>query len=272
MEESPGLDDLHTVENMAARSAFMRLATTRPDASALVHALVKGPFSIYGTFAATLYAPDPAGHALELQGQWGFGHALSTYAALPLDLVFPATRAFLTGQPIFVEATEAGERYPLLDVAQTEILRDREIDPEAVTIVAMPLQYQGVSIGVCTWWCTHQGPWSWNDFTFVDGTSAVMAMWMQLRNYEASLAAAGLGAPGMAARRPMITDRQRSVLHLIQQGRSNEAIASALGFSVSTVKNDVQGLFILLGCTRRSELIGRAEAVGLLTEGRDEGP
>lgn len=262
---------LHTVENMAARSAFMRLVTTRPDATSLLHALVRGPLGIYGTFGATLYAPDDAGQALELQGQWGFGPSLATYSSLPLRLSFPLTRSYLTVQPIFSRAVEVDARYPLMTAARDGILSEQAgVAPDDVTIVAMPLQYQGVAIGACSWWCTHRGPWTWNDYSYIDGTAAILSVWLQLHNYEHSLAAAGIASTGMPTRTRILTERQRAVLLLIRDGKSNAAIASALGYSVSTVKNDVQALFTVLGCTRRKELARKAEAAGLFTEATDE--
>lgn len=261
---------LHTVENMAARSAFMRLVTTKPDATSLLHALVRGPFNIYGTFGATLYAPDDAGQALELQGQWGFGPSLATYASLPLRLSFPLTRAYLTAQPIFSDAAAVDARYPLMTAARDGILAEQGVDARGVTIVAMPLQYQGVAIGACSWWCTHEGPWTWNDYSYIDGTAAILSLWLQLHTYERSLAAAGFARSGIPARTRMLTERQRAVLAMIRDGKSNAAIASALGYSVSTVKNDVQALFTVLGCTRRKELARKAEIAGLFTEATDE--
>lgn len=257
--------DIHTVENMTARSAFIRLVTTRPDPDSTAHALVRGPLSTYGTFAATIYGPDDLGQSLDLIGQWGFGPALGSYARVPLDLDFPLVRTFLTGEAIVTPARES-MRSVLAQTATGAVLADLGRGLDEVTVVAMPLQYQGVAIGASVWFCTHQGPWTWNDYSYIDGTAAILSLWLQLRTYEHSLHAAGVGGGRFSARPHLLTERQRTVLLMIRDGKSNAAIAAALGYSVSTVKNDVQALFTVLGASKRKELVRKATDAGLLTE------
>lgn len=257
--------DVHTVSNMTARSAFIRLVTSRPDPDSTAHALVRGPLEIYGAFAATIYVPDDAGRELELLGQWGFGPALGSYTRVPLDLDFPIVRTYLTGEAIVAPAREI-MRNVLAETAMGSVLTDLRRGIDEVTVVAMPLQYQGVAIGASVWFCSHQGPWTWNDSSYIDGTAAILSLWLQLRSYEHSLEAAGLGSIRMDARPQLLTERQRTVLAMIRDGKSNAAIAAALGYSVSTVKNDVQALFTVLGATRRKELVRKAVEAGVLTE------
>lgn len=261
--------DVHTVANMTARSAFIRLVTSRPDPDSTAHALVRGPLGIYGAFAATIYVPDDAGQALQLLGQWGFGPALASYTRVPLDLDFPIVQTYLTGEAIVTPAHES-VRDVLSQAAVSSVLAELQRPLDGVTLVAMPLQYQGVAIGASVWICTHEGPWTWNDSSYIDGTAAILSLWLQLRNYEHSLEAAGLGSIRMDARPQLLTERQRTVLAMIRDGKSNAAIAAALGYSVSTVKNDVQALFTVLGATRRKELVRKAVEAGVLTEASGE--
>ena len=265
-------EEVLTGESMATRSAFMRLVTTRPDPSSLAHALGRGPLAIYKAFTSTIYAADAAEEHLELLGLWGFGFAASPYSRLPLDLDFPLTRAYLTGQTIFVAGASVERDYPLMGAARDAVLREVRMDSDGVTIVAMPLQYQGISIGACSWWCLHDRPWTWNDYTYVDGVAATLSMWLQLRRYEHSLDAAGLGSTRLETRPRLLTERQKAVLTLIRDGKSNAAIAASLGYSISTVKNDVQALFTVLGATRRKELVRKALDAGLLTEASAAAP
>ena len=257
--------------NMATRSAFMRLATTNPDPDTVAQSLVRGPMSAYGAIAATIYVPDDGGDALRLIGQWGFGPSLSHYAAIPLSVDFPLVRSYLTGEALVVPGSAASGNV-LSDTALTSVLADVGRRPDEVTVIAMPFQYRGIPIGAGVWLCTHPGPWTWHDYAYFDGTSAVVSLWLQLRTYEASLQAAGVGAQRLTTGRQLLTERQREVLALIRDGKSNAAIAAALGYSISTVKNDVQALLTVFGAARRKELVRRAVLAGVLTEASDAGP
>ena len=263
--------DVHTVENMTARSAFVRLATTTPEPDAFLKALTYGPLAAYGAFATSLYVPDDAGESLQLLGQHGFGPSLWTYADVPLTIDFPLVRAFLTGEALVIPP-DGGQHNVIVTTAMGAVLGDLARSRGEVTVVAMPLQYQGVAIGSIVWLCTHPGPWTWNDYSYIDGTAAIVSLWLQLRTFERALDAAGVGARRAAARPHLLTERQLTVLALIREGKSNAAIAASLGYSISTVKNDVQALFTVLGATRRKELVRKALDAGLLTEASGAAP
>jgi DNA-binding NarL/FixJ family response regulator len=60
---------------------------------------------------------------------------------------------------------------------------------------------------------------------------------------------------------PMLTARERDVLHLIAQGRSNPAIAAQLGLSRKTTSNYVSAILTKLQVRDRAEAAERARAV-----------
>jgi DNA-binding NarL/FixJ family response regulator len=62
---------------------------------------------------------------------------------------------------------------------------------------------------------------------------------------------------------PTLTDREREILHLIAQGRSNPAIARELSLSPKTVANHVSNIFGKLQVADRAEAIIRAREAGL---------
>ncbi|MEO7350931.1 MAG: response regulator transcription factor [Marmoricola sp.] len=59
---------------------------------------------------------------------------------------------------------------------------------------------------------------------------------------------------------PMLTSRDRDVLHLIAQGRSNPAIAAQLGLSRKTTSNYVSAILTKLQVGNRAEAAERARA------------
>ena len=62
---------------------------------------------------------------------------------------------------------------------------------------------------------------------------------------------------------PTLTDREREILHLIGQGKSNPNIAAALFISPKTVANHVSNIFSKLHVADRAEAIVRAREGGL---------
>jgi DNA-binding NarL/FixJ family response regulator len=62
---------------------------------------------------------------------------------------------------------------------------------------------------------------------------------------------------------PGLTSREREILTLIAQGRSNAAIADQLSLSVKTVANNVSLIFSKMQVADRSEAIVRAREAGL---------
>lgn len=72
-------------------------------------------------------------------------------------------------------------------------------------------------------------------------------------------------AGGAAAQPPLpqLTAREREVLDLIAQGRTNAEIARALVVSPKTVRNHISNVFAKLQVARRGEAIERAREAGL---------
>lgn len=61
-----------------------------------------------------------------------------------------------------------------------------------------------------------------------------------------------------AAADDQLTERERSALALLAQGRSNQQIASAMRISVNTVKNHLAHLYRKLGVSSRAEAVAEA--------------
>jgi DNA-binding NarL/FixJ family response regulator len=62
---------------------------------------------------------------------------------------------------------------------------------------------------------------------------------------------------------PMLTDRERDLLHLLARGRSNAEIAVDLGLSTKTVSNYVSSILTKLQVADRAQAILRAREAGL---------
>jgi DNA-binding NarL/FixJ family response regulator len=62
---------------------------------------------------------------------------------------------------------------------------------------------------------------------------------------------------------PTLTEREREILHLIAQGKSNSEIAKGLALSIKTVANYVSNIFTKLQVADRAQAILRARDAGM---------
>ena len=61
-----------------------------------------------------------------------------------------------------------------------------------------------------------------------------------------------------------LTARERGILELIAEGRSNKEIARSLGIAPETVKSHLKNIFDKLSVEKRAQAIARAQSLGLL--------
>ena len=62
-----------------------------------------------------------------------------------------------------------------------------------------------------------------------------------------------------------LTPRERQVLDLVVQGKTNKQIATELGLSEKTVKAHVTAIFKVLGVVNRPQAVLVARRVGMIT-------
>ncbi len=63
-----------------------------------------------------------------------------------------------------------------------------------------------------------------------------------------------------------LSERERQVLQLLAQGRSNQQIAQTLVIALDTVKRHVSHIFSKLGVSNRVQAVKQAHDLGLLDE------
>ena len=60
----------------------------------------------------------------------------------------------------------------------------------------------------------------------------------------------------------LFTRRQRDVIHLVAEGLTNTQIATELGFSESTIRQETMRIYEILGATGRADAVRMYRAVG----------
>ena len=255
-------------DDLGTTAAFLRLVSNHPDGDAMMRGLCNGPMSGYRAGAAAIHSVSQNRRDLVLDGQHGFTPLISKFGSVPVDWDFPVTRVFRTGQAEFFPVADLDERFPLLSPV-TELLNPSTTDgvrEPGETLVVLPIVYAGDLVAVCAIVVTHDGEWTWADYTALDGLGSVLGLWQRINHLE------GLRIDTPAGKRVRsipdggLTERQRLIVELIRDGKSNASIAQALGYSVGTVKAEVQHLLAILAVTNRKEIVRKAQLTGLIPE------
>ena len=128
-------------------------------------------------------------------------------------------------------------------------------DFKAFSVAAFPLIASGTSVGVVGFTCREPHSWSSLEISLLVALGAAMGVW---------LSAQSTGPAHQPVDTVQLTPRQRRILMCVLRGRTNAAIASSLGYSNSTVKQDISRAMRHLGASTRYEAATRAADLGLL--------
>ena len=153
----------------------------------------------------------------------------------------------------FLRVAELAEEFPLLAAwAGAHPHRDTAI------VIGLPLRSRGRTIGVVSVNFPRAVEQTFELYGTLDGLAAALSLW------AVGVSTARSTGASRQRRAPLeLTPRQAEVLAAVRAGRTNAEIATALGVSVSTVKNELATLFRLLGANDRDELVDLADRAGL---------
>jgi len=256
------------LDRTTALTYYLRFLSGNPDGDAAVRALVLGALAPLSGWSATVYAAGRSG-ALEIVGTHGVVDELTSgLRTVPIGMPMPLCEAYVTMRPIAVPAGELLERYPVL-ASEPRLHGDDALPAGAGAVVFAPLLHSGVAIGAVAFVQENPTEWGPAEWQYLDGVLAATAMWLNnQRDVQVDRWRRAAPAPQRDVR---ISERQREVLELIGQDRTNREIARKLGYSIPTIKKDLQQLMKLLGTHDRRSTAGRAREIGLLPERRGTG-
>ena len=200
-------------------------------------------------------ADPPLETDLVLIGQCGLTREeAANYERIEAGCRLPAAEAIHRSLPYEIGFEDLAERFPLL--------RMRPDLPAGGCLFVVPIPRAGLTSAVLT--CTLPRSIDWNPETW-QGALALQAL-MGL-HFEV-LGPPKLGrrrhaAPPVAAR--SLTERQQAILALVAQGKSTSSIATRLGFSSSTIKQDVHRAMLILGVETRQQAALKAHEFRLIS-------
>jgi DNA-binding CsgD family transcriptional regulator len=254
------------LDRTTALTYFLRFLAGNPDGDAAARALVLGAMAPLGTVGVTIYAHDRES-TLELIGTHGLDDEfMSSYRVVATTMPMPLCEAFVTLNPVVVGARALMAAYPIFQSDPGLIDSTALGDAGDGALVCIPILNSGVPIGALTLLQAEQREWTAADWQYLDGVAAGVSMWMN--NQREILVDRWRRAAPTPQREVRISERQREILELVGLDRTNGEIAKSLGYSVPTIKKDLQLLMKLLGTHDRRSTAGRAREIGLLPERR----
>lgn len=249
---------------LRALPQFMRFLAAFPHPATVPRSIALGPLASFG--ATTCFFAFKDGESLRTMGGFGFSdEEMDRYTQVPLSLVSPAARAFHESEVVIEPLDEVISRYDFiaLDYEMWQTMRARVGDGD---MVHAPICAQGTTLGVYGFNTSVRNTWDSLDISYLDGLSAILGIW-------ATHALSGVRTPEVW--RPItsanlaLTERQLEILQLVESGKSNAAIAFALGYSASTVKAEMQRVLRVLKVSDRTRAVARARELGLMPDPDD---
>ncbi len=251
-------------DRAAALSNFVRFLSGNPDGDAAARTMVLGGLAPYGFIAGQIYAMDEGAQHLELVGNFGYPDAdAAAFRRIAISVPLPICDAFTSARTIAIDSESISEHYPLV-AANTHA----EDNPEAslTRVVSVPTLWSETPIGVLSLLQERIERDSTDEALHIEAISSAVALW--LNNQRPALIEHWKRAAPLPHREFTLSDRQRKILFMIGDNFTNNEIARKLGYSIPTVKKDLQEIMRMLGTQDRRTTAGRARELGLLPDRR----
>ena len=250
-------------DRAAALSNFVRFLSGNPDGDAAARTMVLGGLAPFGFIAGQIYAMD-GGQNLELAGNFGYPDAdAAAFRRIAISVPLPICDAFTSARTVAIASESISDHYPLVAVNT-----QAEDDPGAALtrIVCVPTMWSETPIGVLSLLQERRSTDDADEWMYVDGVASAVAMW--LNNQRPTLIEHWKRAAPLPHREFTLSDRQRKIMFMIGDNFTNNEIAHKLGYSIPTVKKDLQEIMRMLGTQDRRTTAGRARELGLLPDRR----
>lgn len=245
--------------NMSGYTMFLRHLGYLPEPNSVALSLAQGPLANFNPVTVDLWITGQDSDILRIGSCGVIDDPAQIYDRISLSFRTPITVAFASGTPEIVAVNSLFETYPEFDV-------DREFWHEIVEqhhegdLVQVPFIFYGVVIGAFTFLTSSPTQWGAHHFMHFDAIGAALALWASHpRNGAVNGARKRTNNVGIG-----LTQRQIDILLLVSDGKSNEAVSARLGYSTSTIKQELQRIMKRLNVHDRRQAVAVATDLQLL--------
>lgn len=243
-----------------AMPQFLRFLSAHPAPANVALALVRGPLSRYGAVSSIMWLGSDH-DALHLIASYANGPlAEARYGVIATTVDMPATQVFRDGVTMTVPVNRMATDYAALSL-DADLWDELSAASADAVILNAPILAHGKPIGVWGFTADRSIPTDADDLAYFLGLSSILGIWLTHPRTPVPKPPAG---PIGADEPIVLTDRQQRILERVLAGQSNAQIANALGYSLSTVKQDMQRALRSMRAAERSLAADRARDLGLL--------
>lgn len=243
---------------LAGVPQLLRYLGTFPSPADVVTSLIRGPYGHAGARAVALSIVAPTQELVIIASAGFTREEEDRYRIFPLSIDAPSTLAVRQQRIVHADLQPFGAE--LMDGLDEPLWRAMVERLGGVSVVSTPIIHRDTSVGVVA--AMLDRPWEEGslDEAIVSAATAALALWMA----HPQSGVRDLSVPANREWSLAFTARQRQILRLVEDGRSNPAIAAELGTSESTVKADLQQAMRALRTSDRREAAQRARRLGLV--------
>lgn len=238
---------------------FLRYLGTFPSPENTLHSLASGCLARQRMVGGFIWVLVEGSHLVSV-GSIGWPRDLvERYSVVPIGLDLPAARA-TREDVITIDGAEGfGSQY--VGSIDEEYLDGHFAAKEVASVVNTPMRHNRSVVG-CFGFVTDQ-PWEDDEESraLLEALSSALGLWA---THPSSGVLSGQVTMTQRDWSLAFTPRQKEVLTLVGQGRSNSQIALTLHVSVSSVKQDVQHAMRALRTHSRDSAFERARSLQLL--------
>jgi DNA-binding CsgD family transcriptional regulator len=251
------------IGSLAPLERFFAFLTTFPEPDAACAALMRGPLSPLAAQTGSIWAQYETSE-LQLLGSYQSSSLIvQRYSAIPMNVDVPVVRCVATGELGIDEMGKVTKKFPALAI-DSAIWEGLSAASGSGYLISVPLFASGISVGALGFVSSQSREFIEDYLPIISSISSALALWMthpRLHTYVSTTGFSGVSSDSLS-----LTPRQLQILLLVEEGKSNAAIAHALGYSLSTVKQELQRTLHTLRVDGRRGAVARARELGLLTE------
>ena len=235
-------------------AAFINHVADVPDGDTLLNAMRWGPLATLPVYSMALFYVHRKEEQIRLLGAYHWGTEIRRqYAVSPLSDSHPGGATILHSETIWMPLQKLAARFPLVARSMTPL-------PfyEAGEAISLPIVSRGTAVGSLFILLSESVPQTASRLDQLAELRQMLAPWILIQRQAEHVPK---GAP--RSNHFQLSDRELTILRLVEQGFSNNHVAEKLGYSEATVRADLSRLYKLLGANGRREVVRKARDSGL---------
>lgn len=249
---------LDTTIRGATFSSFLQYLTSFPDPDLVAQAVSRGPLAQFGCQRISIWTHLNFQELISIAHHGPDEESMDEYRRIPLTVLTPVTHAFIGSTKVILPVGEVVTQYPGLqhDHSVWSLMEQQTNNGD---LAGVPVIANGAPIGAFAFLCDRRNDWNLRNIALLDGLSAAISLWMSHPQSGALEVPQNSNYAQLA-----LTLRQIEILKLVQLGKSNASISVHLGFSESTIKQELQRVMKRLRVRTREQAVERCLEMQLI--------